>query len=76
MAKRAVRDVKFYPPADPPGPDDDPYEIDTPVCINFTDGFAERVYEEVCDGYMTLTEEEFQQMRAALNKAHEERQPG
>lgn len=74
MAK-AVAAVKFYP-VTPLTEDDDPSEVDTPVCIDFTQRFADRIYEEVCDGYMTLTEEEFQQMRTALNRAHEERKPG
>jgi hypothetical protein len=74
MSDKVVQSVVFYP-VTPRTEEDDPHEVDTPVCINLTRRATERLYEEVCDGYMTLTEEEFQQMRRALNKAHKERKP-
>ena len=67
--KRAVEKITYYPPS-LRTPDDDPHEVDTPVCIEFTEGFAERVYEEVLDGWMNLTEAEFAQLRKAVNRAH------
>jgi hypothetical protein len=69
---KAVQVVKFYDPT-PLTDEDDPHEVDTPVVIEFTQRFTDRVYEELADGYMSLTEEEFQQMRKALNRAHRKR---
>lgn len=68
-----IQEVRFYPPADPPGPDDDPDEVDTPVCIEFKEWFTDRIYEEILDGHMSLTEDEFTALREALNKAHRDR---
>lgn len=54
-------------PIDPRGPEDDPDEIDTPVTIRFPDSMIDRgLYEEMCDGYICLTEEEAEQLVEAL----------